>query len=469
VAPLVELCCTPASPGAPVVQGPAAGPTLLYIVPTRALVNDLAARLRGPLDTLNLRLAVRTGDRIGAIPVREGASMPRDVVTEIASVLPVVSIESADGSPTVSTGNADFQPAPVGANISASIGFFAANVCRQDAGAPSRHDADQLDTGAPSEYDDSALSGGNAPFRPAVAVQQIFSLLKASPTGAVRRAELSVLFTGLLDAGDIDVILVELRRRDYLAGGRPGDLTAGPRLNDLFDQQGRKNCPLSVYSNIQGAAVRPIEVRDQHTGAVVATVDAEWLDHPVLTLEGRPVTVEWQDGEALWVSADRSGDTTRRMTFRSRGQLLSYDLARLLPAALGLPHSAAPLVPASHGWLCYHWLGDVYGQALFDLLRYQIYASQTKNMGLCVELGDEPRALPSWTEDVVVRYCADNYREIEPMLALGPLQSLLPTRLRQRAVIAQFDVPRFLAAIDALRPIRAPEQGTDALLTLLDM
>ncbi|MCA1599155.1 MAG: DEAD/DEAH box helicase, partial [Chloroflexi bacterium] len=50
LAPLVERYCTPAIPGA--ARGPA-GPPLLYIVPTRALVNDLAARLHGPLDTLN--------------------------------------------------------------------------------------------------------------------------------------------------------------------------------------------------------------------------------------------------------------------------------------------------------------------------------------------------------------------------------------------------------------------------------
>jgi len=656
LAPLVERYCTPTISGA-AARAPA-GPTLLYIVPTRALVNDLAARLHGPLDTLNLRLAVRTGDRdtlrAGRAPdllittpesldallaararlfanlravaldelhlldgtprgdqlrvllrrlrrLRAYAAVSGDAPTE---GLQVVGLSATVTRPArvaarycvepriVTVGGAralDVETLPLVAddvselrdylnafrargwrkalafcatraeveayaaalrerspfgdavyvhysNIEADrrreterrfaadaaallfatgtlelgidigdidvvllvgppgnpasfmqrIGrgnrrkgvtrvacfyrtpleqrLFEALLTGASMGAPSEYD----DDGAPSEYDDDGAPDRDAPFRPAVAVQQIFSLLKASPTGAVRRAELSTLFTGLLDADDIDAILAELRRHDYLAAGRPGDWTAGPRLNDLFDQQGRKNCPLSVYSNIQGAAGRPIEVRDQHTGAVVATVDAEWLDHPVLTLEGRPVTVEWQDGEALWVSADRGADMTRRMSFRSRGQLLSYELARLLPATLGLADGMAPLVPAPRGWLCYHWLGDVYGQALFDLLRYQIYASQTANMGLCVELGDEPRALPAWTEDAVARYCADNYRELEPMLALGPLQSLLPTTLRRRAVVAQFDVPRFLAAIDALRPARAPEQGADDLLALLD-
>jgi len=670
LAPLVERYCTPAIPGAPAARGPA-GPTLLYIVPTRALVNDLAARLHGPLNTLNLRLAVRTGDRdtlraghppdllittpesldallasrarlfanlravaldelhlldgtprgdqlrvllrrlrrlrayaaasgdaptedlqvvglsatvtrparvaarycveprivtVGGARALDVETLPlaADNVAELrdylnafrargwrkalafcatraeveayAAVLrerspfgdavyvhysnieaerrreterrfaadaaallfatgtlelgidigdiDVVLLVGPPGNPAsfmqrIGRGNrrkgvtrvACFYRTPLErhlfeALLTGATAIGNAGVLPEHDGAPTN--VGRLEAGVSNAYDDGVLSGGDTPFRPAVAVQQIFSLLKASPTGAVRRAELSTLFTGLLDADDIDAILAELRRRDYLAAGRPGDWTAGPRLNDLFDQQGRKNCPLSVYSNIQGAAGRPIEVRDQHTGTVVATVDVEWLDHPVLTLEGRAVTVEWQDGEALWVSTDRSADATRRMSFRSRGQLLSYELARLLPATLGLASGAAPLVPAPRGWLCYHWLGDVYGQALFDLLRYQIYASQTENMGLCVELGDEPRALPAWTEEAVARYCADNYRELEPMLALGPLQSLLPTPLRRRAVVAQFDVPRFLAAVDALRPARAPEQGADDLLVLLD-
>jgi ATP-dependent Lhr-like helicase len=42
---------------------PGAGLQLLWVVPTRALCNDLARRLAGPLESLGLRLAVRTGDR----------------------------------------------------------------------------------------------------------------------------------------------------------------------------------------------------------------------------------------------------------------------------------------------------------------------------------------------------------------------------------------------------------------------
>ncbi len=46
-----------------------------------------------------------------------------------------------------------------------------------------------------------------AAFRPSVAVQQIFSLLKQSPNGAVRLVPLTELFDGLVDASDLEAKL----------------------------------------------------------------------------------------------------------------------------------------------------------------------------------------------------------------------------------------------------------------------
>src|SRR5262249_5118236 len=133
------------------------------------------------------------------------------------------------------------------------------------------------------------------PFRPAVAIQQIFSLIKQSPTAAVRLAELAELFMGMLTPDDLRAILGALQLRSYVRAGRPGEWRAGDRLNDLFDQQTGAQPTLSVYSNIQGSDLRPIEIRDQHTRQTVARVDALWLNREVLTLEGRPVAIEWVD------------------------------------------------------------------------------------------------------------------------------------------------------------------------------
>jgi hypothetical protein len=120
------------------------------------------------------------------------------------------------------------------------------------------------------------------------------------------------------------------------------------------------------------------------------------------------------------------------------------------------------------GWHWFHWLGDLYGRAALGLLRYHVAAQESGPIGLCLNLPDEPRAPPAWTEAQVVQYLQDSYRSFEPLLALGPFQQLLPIILRRRAVVEQFDVPRFLAAVTSLRPILAPESLALDLRRLLE-
>lgn len=314
---------------------------------------------------------------------------------------------------------------------------------------------------------DTATPGLSAPFHPSVAIQQIFSLIKQSPTAAIRPAELAELFAGMLSFDDLQSLLAQLRRLRYLQPGRPGEWRAGERLNKLFDEQATAQPSLSIFSNIDAGQNFLVDLRDQHTGTVIARVDAQLLDRPVLTVEGRPVNVDWWDGEALWVTSYRGEDVARQLTYRSARQLLSYELARLLPAQLGLSTGDAPYLLTPEGWYWFHWLGDLYGRALLDLLRYHVSAKETANAGLCLELPDEPRAVPALTEAQVTKYLEDNYRRLEPLLPLGPFHHLVPPELRRRAVVEQFDVARFLAAVTALRPLRAPETLAADLLQLM--
>lgn len=304
-------------------------------------------------------------------------------------------------------------------------------------------------------------------FRPAVAIQQIFSLLQQSPTGAIRLRPVSDLFAGLLSPADIEAILGTLQASGYLQSGRAGEWRAGPRLNHLIDQQATQRSPLSLHSNIAPTGGAQIQIRDQTSQRVVASVDWQWLDRDLLTLEGRPLNVDWADGESLWVSAYRGADAADQLHYRSARQLLSYDLARQLPAQVGLAPGVAPLLPAPDGWWWFHWLGDVYGLACRELLSYTIVAEETVQPGLCLLLREELRALPRWTADQVSRYVQDRYQRYESLLALGAYHHLLPTELRRRAVVEQFDVPRFLAATQALHLERAPEALTEALQHLI--
>jgi len=308
---------------------------------------------------------------------------------------------------------------------------------------------------------------GAAAFRPSTAVQQIFSLLKQSPTGAVRLKPLSDLFEGMLSAADLEAILGQLQASGYLTAGRTGEWRAGERLNRLVDLQTIENTPLSLYSNIQIDGAAKIKIRDQHTQRVVASVDRQWLDRDLLTLEGRPLNVEWYDGEALWVTAYRGGDQAGQFHYRSARQVLSYELAQQLPGQLGLNAGEAPLIPIENGWLWFHWLGDVYGRALLDLLRYTLPVEETTQPGLCLLLSEEPRSLPLWTPEQVNRYLRDQYRRYERWLALGAYHHLLPLELRRRAVVEQFEAPRFTNAINGLRIVRSPEALTESLESLI--
>ncbi|MBA3943447.1 MAG: DEAD/DEAH box helicase [Herpetosiphonaceae bacterium] len=305
------------------------------------------------------------------------------------------------------------------------------------------------------------------PFRPSVAIQQIFSLLKQSPTGAVRLAELGQLFGTKLPIDDLQAILGQLHLRNYLRIGRPGEWRVGPRLNELLDQQAQAQPGLGIHSNIQGNAGSMIEVRNQHTNQIVARVDTPWFDRPTLTLEGRPVNVEWFDGTVLWVAPSAGRDLPNQLPYRSTHQLLSYELAQSLAAQVGLAPGVAPILPAPDGWW-FHWLGDVYGHVLLDLLRPHLAVAPTEQLGLCLHPADQSLSLPSWSDEHVRQHLATHYHAIEPMLALGPFQHLLPDQLRRQSVIDQFDIARFQLALAALQPTLAPDSLTVDLRILLD-
>jgi hypothetical protein len=305
-------------------------------------------------------------------------------------------------------------------------------------------------------------------FRPSVAVQQIFSLIRQSPTAALRLRPLAQLFAGLLPQADLAELLGHLEGRGYLRAGRPGEWRAGPRLNTLFDQQSAQYVSLSIYSNIQGADMPPVAIRDQHTGQTLATVDALWLDRDELTLEGRQIDVAWSDGEGLWITTRPGGEGASPAIYRSGRQLLGHDLASLLPARLGLAPGEAALLPAPSGCWLFHWLGDLYGRALRDLLRHTMPAEDGPAPGLALHLPEPPRALPAFREDQARRHLRDSYRQYEPLLDLGAFQQILPISLRRQSVVEQFDVPRFLASANALRLSPAPEHLAGALAQLLD-
>ncbi len=318
---------------------------------------------------------------------------------------------------------------------------------------------------------DSADSVGGSTvssFRPAIAVQQIFSLVKQNPSGSIRLPELDSLFADMLEPEVTRVIVGQLEELRYLQPARSGEWRAGERLNRLVDQQANPNQSLSLYSNIKGSEGRKVEIRDQNTHQTIARVDAQWLDRGVLTLEGRAVDVQWYDGEAMWISAATDQRVADQLRYMSSRQLLSYDLAQRLTQQLRLAPGESPLVECPLGWLWYHWLGDLYGQALRDLMAGLAPVRSTPQTGLCLLFSAEPlQSVPEWTDQEIVSYLEDNFQRYESMLDLGPYQHLLPTPLRRRAVIDQFSPDQFRTALSKLKLLHVPDSLASDLRALL--
>jgi ATP-dependent Lhr-like helicase len=308
------------------------------------------------------------------------------------------------------------------------------------------------------------------PFRPSVAIQQTFSLIKQSPKGSVRMAELTRMFAEMLDASDVAGIIAELESLRYLQVGRPGEWRVGERLNLLADQQSNPYQSLSLHSNVKGSTAPKVAVRDQHSGQTVAHVDAQWLAQTVFTLEGRAVNVEWSDGESVLVRAAAPRAEGENLRFISSRQVLTFDLAQRLPIRLGLNPGDAPLVQGEDGWLWFHWLGDIYGTVLRKLIAGHVPVKATEQLGICLLFPDgAPHGiLHLWTDGDLLDSLDEMYRQLEPMLDLGPFHHLLSAEMRRRTVIEQFDPNRFQAACNRLTLYPAEESFAAILVTLTE-
>ncbi len=305
-----------------------------------------------------------------------------------------------------------------------------------------------------------------SPYHLSVVVQQIFSLIKQSPHGGVRLNNLSHLLDGLVQPADLQTILAQLQHLHYLKTVRTGEWRPDTKLNDLFDQQARADCELSIYGNIQNSGGSSLEIRDHYTHQPVARVDTQWLDRSVLTLEGRPIRVEWVDGEAMWVSPYRGEDRPDQLRYRGTKKQLSFELAQFLPAQFNLEPSVTPMVETLKGWWWFHWAGDLYGQVLLHMLNPHMTAKRTKSPGLCLLLLDTSGSWPTWTPLQVQRHIEANYRSLEPLLNLGAFHRFLPASLRRQVVVEQFNIARYVDYVNQIQPRIVRDELADALSNL---
>ncbi|MEX2501466.1 MAG: helicase-related protein, partial [Trueperaceae bacterium] len=305
-----------------------------------------------------------------------------------------------------------------------------------------------------SERRHTGLPASTYAFRPSVLVQQVFSLLKQSPTGGVRFADLQRLAPDEVSDATLHAILEHLTVTGHVRAGRPGEWRPGVGLAALADAH-------DIYANIGGETLGATIV-DAYSGRTIARTTRPRVAGETLLMGGRPVEVAWRDRHTFGVNRG-THPSEEALRFRTAPQAVPLELAQGVLAELELaPGRLYLLEDADRYWLFHFW-GDVYGALLAALLPDGAGAHSE----LCLSLSEALDALPPWDPGLATAAAHELLPRLEPHLRLGRFQSLLPPDVATRSALQQLDLPRFEALYRAARVVAAPPPLSARLRALL--
>ncbi len=271
-------------------------------------------------------------------------------------------------------------------------------------------------------------------FRPSVLVQQIFSLIKQNPTGAVRLADLERLIPTDVDGELARQIISELTLHRYLRPGRLGEWQPDTNLQLLIDQH-------DIYSNI-GIALLAATAVDAYTGQVIAQTERVCKKGTVVLFGGRPMQVMWQNGYrfGLAPTAETHVDEVLRFqkSFAAVPFVVTQTVARLMAIAPGEMIS----LPQADGRLLVHFWGTVWGELLTAVLRENELIVESVNE-YCLYLAQPLDKLTGWADAVAAKAARRTAVTLTDCLEMGRFHSLLPTNVGVEAAVRQLNLPKF--------------------------
>ena len=312
-------------------------------------------------------------------------------------------------------------------------------------------------------------------FRPSVLVQQVFSLLKQSPTGGIRFADLRRVAPSEVEDQTLRRLFDHLTASHYLRAWRPGEWQPGELLGVLADSH-------EIYSNIGGEPLGATVV-DAYSGRRIARAEHPRRKGEMLLMGGRPVEVAWRDRHSFGVNRGkhRVGEVLR---FRTAPQAVPLELAQGVAAQLELAAGEIPLLAEGSGLWLFHFWGDIYGKLLAALLSAQVEgvpteadpdgaAADTEEQRisvwneLCLLLPFSLDTLPPWDTHLAHSVARTIRAQLEPHLELGRFQPLLPPDVALRSALDQIDLTRFGVLYNSATLVHASAGSRDTLRALL--
>ncbi len=300
-------------------------------------------------------------------------------------------------------------------------------------------------------------------FRPSVLVQQAFSLLKQSPTGGVRLADLRRITPADVDDQALRQILDHLAALDFLRRGGLGEWRPAQRLHDLADAH-------EIYSNI-GADPLALQVVDAWSGRVIAQTGQMCSKGETFLLGGRLLEVVWRDRYRLGVRPVDGQPAEETLRFVTAPFAVPLDVSQAVAAHLGLAPGQMVLVHDETGALIFHFWGDLYGALLAAMLQAGLAEEDGVVARLneyCLRLPAGLLHLPKWDNAVAHDVARRLMPQILPFLELGRFHSLLPPDQAYLAAMGQLDLARLESLYQGATLVSPPAGLRLRLLALLE-
>ncbi|HSH05900.1 MAG TPA: DEAD/DEAH box helicase [Anaerolineae bacterium] len=273
----------------------------------------------------------------------------------------------------------------------------------------------------------------NYHFRPSVIIQQIFSRLKQSPTGAIRLADIPHLLPIPYDQDELRAIIAELVNTNYLQPRRMGEWVPAPKLQELFDEH-------TIYSNI-GADALSIAAIDAFTGKTLAYTQYAHPPGTTLLFGGQLMRVVWQEQRRFGLTPTTGHQPDDQLRWWTTPMTIPFAVSQALGRLLHLPPQQLPFLPDDNGGWLFHFWGTIWGNLLADILSTSGWhvASITHTH---LYLHTPITQLPTWSELPLKRLTHHLAPLLSNRLNMGRFHSLLPTQLATQATAAHLNLPQ---------------------------
>lgn len=271
-------------------------------------------------------------------------------------------------------------------------------------------------------------------FRPGVLVQQIFSLIKQSPTGSIRRADVRRIAPPEVSNQDIRAIFSHLVFDDYLQPARPGAWKPGAKLQELLDRH-------DIYTNI-GLPSNVTVAVDAYSGRELAQTDQRYPVGTVLLFGGQPMKVVWQEPFRFGLASAPGETASEVLRFQTGYAPIPFAVTQTVARSLGLRPGQLATLPGELGQWVFHFWGSVWGNLLAAFWQEHNLGAEAVNE-YCLYVRRPVEKLPPYDAQLMGQVAQRVAVALANRLEMGRFHTLLPAGVAIPATIRRLQLDHF--------------------------